>query len=96
MAATRAQTRHWRGVIEEYRDRLPVSDTTPVISLAEGGTPLVKGQVLSERTSCDVWLKVEGANPTGSFKDRGMTVAISQAAEQGVRAVICASTGNTS
>ncbi|MGH8868933.1 MAG: threonine synthase [Actinomycetes bacterium] len=89
-------TRPWRGVIEEYRDRLPVSDTTPVVTLLEGGTPLLPAPVLSERTGCRVLLKVEGANPTGSFKDRGMTVAISKAAEQGAQAVICASTGNTS
>ncbi|NLT53270.1 MAG: threonine synthase [Actinomycetales bacterium] len=88
--------RQWRGVIEEYRDRLPVGAGTPVVSLREGGTPLVRARVLSERTSCDVWVKFEGANPTGSFKDRGMTMAISKAAEAGARAVICASTGNTS
>ncbi|MFE3196501.1 threonine synthase [Embleya sp. NPDC059237] len=86
----------WRGVIEEYRDRLPVSASTPVVTLREGGTPLVPAQVLSERTGCDVHLKVEGANPTGSFKDRGMTMAISKAKEAGAQAVICASTGNTS
>jgi threonine synthase len=86
----------WRGVIEEYRDRLPVSAATPVVTLREGGTPLVPAPVLSELTGCDVHLKVEGANPTGSFKDRGMTVAISKAAEEGAKAVICASTGNTS
>ena len=86
----------WRGIIEEYRDRLPVSDTTPIISLREGGTPLVLAQSVSECTGCEVWLKVEGANPTGSFKDRGMTMAISKAAEEGAKAVICASTGNTS
>ncbi|MEZ5114753.1 MAG: threonine synthase [Candidatus Nanopelagicales bacterium] len=86
----------WRGVIEEYRDRLPVSDTTPVVSLREGGTPLVPAESLSRATGCEVWLKYEGANPTGSFKDRGMTMAISQAAEEGAKAVICASTGNTS
>jgi threonine synthase len=86
----------WRGIIEEYRDRLPVTDATPVISLREGGTPLVRATVVSERTGCEVWLKVEGANPTGSFKDRGMTMAISKAAEAGAQAVICASTGNTS
>lgn len=91
-----ARTHQWRGLIEEYRDRLPVSDATPVISLREGGTPLVRANVISERTGCDVWLKVEGANPTGSFKDRGMTMAISKAAEEGAQAVICASTGNTS
>src|SRR3954463_6002634 len=88
--------RPWRGVIEEYRDRLPVTAATPVVTLREGGTPLVPAPVLSERTGCEVWLKVEGANPTGSFKDRGMTMAISKAAEEGARAVICASTGNTS
>ena len=86
----------WRGLIEEYRDRLPVSDATPVVSLREGGTPLVYACTLSEMTGCEVWLKFEGANPTGSFKDRGMTMAISKAAERGSKAVICASTGNTS
>jgi threonine synthase len=86
----------WRGVIEEYRDRLPVSATTPVVTLREGGTPLITARTLSERTGCEVWLKFEGANPTGSFKDRGMTTAISKAAEAGAKAVICASTGNTS
>ncbi|MGC0316077.1 threonine synthase [Kitasatospora acidiphila] len=89
-------THQWRGLIEEYRDRLPVSEATPVVTLLEGGTPLVPAQVLSERTGCDVYLKVEGANPTGSFKDRGMTMAISKAKEAGAQAVICASTGNTS
>ena len=88
--------RAWRGVIEEYRDRLPVSADTPVITLLEGGTPLVRSASLSECLRGDVFLKVEGANPTGSFKDRGMTVAISKAAERGAKAVICASTGNTS
>ncbi|MGW4805882.1 threonine synthase [Kitasatospora sp. NPDC004272] len=91
-----SHTHQWRGLIEEYRDRLPVSDSTPVVTLLEGGTPLVPAQVLSERTGCDVYLKVEGANPTGSFKDRGMTMAISKAKEDGAQAVICASTGNTS
>ncbi|MDT4987657.1 MAG: threonine synthase [Micromonosporaceae bacterium] len=86
----------WRGVIEEYRDRLPVSEDTPVVTLGEGGTPLVAAQWLSEQTNCEVWLKVEGNNPTGSFKDRGMTVAISLAAQAGDKAVVCASTGNTS
>jgi threonine synthase len=86
----------WRGVIEEYRDRLPVSADTPVVTLGEGGTPLVAAQWLSEQTNCEVWLKVEGNNPTGSFKDRGMTVAISLAAQAGDKAVVCASTGNTS
>src|SRR6202162_1242734 len=86
----------WRGVIGEYRDRLPVSTATPVITLGEGGTPLVAASVLSEMLGNEIWLKVEGANPTGSFKDRGMTMAISKAAEEGAKAVICASTGNTS
>ncbi|WP_406387034.1 threonine synthase [Streptomyces sp. NBC_00211] len=90
------RTHQWRGIIEEYRDRLPVTDATPVVTLREGGTPLVPAQVLSERTGCEVHLKVEGANPTGSFKDRGMTMAISKAKEDGAKAVICASTGNTS
>jgi threonine synthase len=90
------QTHQWRGVIEEYRDRLPVEANTPVVTLLEGGTPLVPAPVLSEMTGCEVYLKVEGANPTGSFKDRGMTMAISRAAQDGARAVICASTGNTS
>jgi threonine synthase len=86
----------WRGLIEEYRDRLPVSAATPVVTLREGGTPLVYACVISEMTGCNVWLKYDGANPTGSFKDRGMTMAISKAAEDGAKAVICASTGNTS
>ncbi len=86
----------WRGVIEEYRDRLPVNDQTPVVSLCEGGTPLVYACTISEIVGASVWLKYEGANPTGSFKDRGMTMAISDAAAQGSKAVICASTGNTS
>jgi threonine synthase len=86
----------WRGVIEEYRSRLPVSDETPVITLREGGTPLLRSDPLSEETGCDVWLKYDGANPTGSFKDRGMTLAISKAVEEGAKAVVCASTGNTS
>ncbi|MEV4626180.1 threonine synthase [Micromonospora sp. NPDC049523] len=86
----------WRGLIEAYRDRLPVTDATPVVTLHEGNTPLLPAPVLSARTGCDVYLKVEGANPTGSFKDRGMTVAVSRAVETGNKAIICASTGNTS
>jgi len=86
----------WRGVIEEYRGWLPVSDETPVVTLREGGTGLVEARWLSEITRCRVWLKVEGDNPTGSFKDRGMTVAMSLALEQGAAAAVCASTGNTS
>ncbi len=86
----------WRGVIEEYRNRLPVSAKTPVVSLREGGTPLIHAAYLSQILENDVWVKFEGINPTGSFKDRGMTMAISKAAEDGAKAVICASTGNTS
>lgn len=91
-----AQAHLWRGVIEEYRDWLPVDDTTPVVTLGEGGTPLVHSSWLSGVVRGDVWLKVEGNNPTGSFKDRGMTVAISVAVAEGAKAVVCASTGNTS
>jgi threonine synthase len=91
-----ANARVWRGLIEEYRDRLPVTDATPVVTLLEGGTPLLPAVRLSQLTGCEVRLKVEGLNPTGSFKDRGMTMAISKAAEEGAKAVICASTGNTS
>jgi threonine synthase len=89
-------SRQWRGVIEEYGQWLPVSDATPVVTLREGGTPLIHSEALSQETGCEVWLKFEGVNPTGSFKDRGMTVAISKAVEEGAEAVICASTGNTS
>jgi threonine synthase len=86
----------WRGVMEEYRDFLPITGRTPVVTLLEGGTPLLPAPRLSERVNARVWLKVEGANPTGSFKDRGMTMAISMAVEEGAKAVVCASTGNTS
>jgi threonine synthase len=86
----------WRGLLHEYRDRLDVSDATPIITLGEGGTPLVAARYLSERTGARVYVKYEGMNPTGSFKDRGMTMAISKAVEHGAKAVICASTGNTS
>ena len=86
----------WRGVIAEYADRLPAELRTHVVTLGEGGTPLVHAPVLSELTGAQVHLKVEGMNPTGSFKDRGMTTAISAAAHRGARAVVCASTGNTS
>ena len=96
MSAPTGTVRLWRGVIEEYRDRLPVTDRTPVISLQEGGTPLLHSQALSDETGCRVLLKYEGTNPTGSFKDRGMTLAVSRAVEAGARAVVCASTGNTS
>ena len=83
------------GLIERYRDRLPFAADDPVVSLMEGSTPLVPAVRLSERVGADVWLKVEGANPTGSFKDRGMTCAVSAAVRDGAEAVICASTGNT-
>ena len=86
----------WRGVIEEYRKFLPVSDGTPVVTLQEGGTPLVPAPRISDRVGANVFLKYEGLNPTGSFKDRGMTMAISKAVEEGAKAVVCASTGNTS
>ena len=89
-------TAGWRGVIEEYREFLPVTAKTPVVTLLEGGTPLIPAPRLSERVGAEVWLKVEGANPTGSFKDRGMTMAMSMALEEGAKAVVCASTGNTS
>lgn len=86
----------WRGVIQEYADRLPVDATTPVVTLLEGGTPLIAAPAVSEIVEREVLLKFEGMNPTGSFKDRGMTLAVSKAVEAGSRAVACASTGNTS
>jgi len=88
----------WRGVIEEYRKFLPVTDRTPVVALGEGNTPLIHAKRLARKIDprIDLYLKFEGANPTGSFKDRGMTLAISKALEAGAKAVICASTGNTS
>ena len=86
----------WRGVIREYADRLPSLEGAPVVTLGEGGTPLIRAEVLSAMVDAEVWVKYEGLNPTGSFKDRGMTTAISAAARGGARAVICASTGNTS
>ena len=86
----------WRGLIEEYRDYLPVTESTPVVTLLEGNTPLLEAPRISERLGSRVLLKIEGANPTGSFKDRGMTMAITKAHEEGAKAVVCASTGNTS
>ncbi len=86
----------WPGVIARYRDRLPVGPDTPIVTLLEGGTPLLEAPVLSELVGRDVHLKLEGSNPTGSFKDRGMTLAVSKALEDGATAVACASTGNTS
>jgi len=85
-----------RGVISRWREYLPVSEATPFISLNEGSTPLIHSPKLSGYANADVFLKYEGLNPTGSFKDRGMTVALSKAVEAGAQAVICASTGNTS
>ena len=86
------------GVIERYRKFLPVSEKTPVVSLCEGNTPLIRAHNLEKKIGggFEIWLKYEGLNPTGSFKDRGMTVAVSKAVERGAKAVICASTGNTS
>jgi threonine synthase len=94
--ARRAGSRQWLGVIEEYRDRLDLPEGTPTITLREGGTPMVESVWLSRVTGAEVWIKVEGDNPTGSFKDRGMTVALSVAVGGGAEAVVCASTGNTS
>ncbi|MBJ7357442.1 pyridoxal-phosphate dependent enzyme, partial [Nocardioides sp.] len=90
------RTHQWRGVIEEYRELLDVPDGIEAITLREGGTPLVRSEWLSGLARAEVWLKVEGSNPTGSFKDRGMTTAISVAKADGAQAVVCASTGNTS
>lgn len=86
----------WRGVLREYADRLDISDATPIVSLGEGGTPLIEAHALSKRTGAKVYVKFEGMNPTGSFKDRGMTMAVSKAVEHGAKVVIAASTGNTS
>lgn len=86
----------WQGVLREYADRLGVTETSTVATLGEGGTPLIPAAALSQQTGANVSIKFEGMNPTGSFKDRGMTVALSRAVEHGAKAVICASTGNTS
>ena len=88
--------KQWRGLLHEYADRLNISEATPIITLGEGGTPLIEAKALSARTGARVFVKYEGMNPTGSFKDRGMTMAISKAVEHGAKAVSCASTGNTS
>lgn len=85
-----------RGLIRRYFDHLPVGEATPIVTLDEGDTPLIYSERLSQETDAEVWLKYEGLNPTGSFKDRGMTVAISKAMEEGSKVVVCASTGNTS
>jgi threonine synthase len=95
-AAGTANSPRWRGIIEEYRRFLPLDETTPVVTLFEGATPLLPAPRISERLGAEVYLKLEGLNPTGSFKDRGMTVAISRAKEEGAAVVVCASTGNTS
>lgn len=95
MSTTTARPQ-WRGVIDEYRELLDLPAGVPAVTLREGGTPLVRSGWLSGLTDAEVWLKVEGNNPTGSFKDRGMTAAISVAKHEGARAVVCASTGNTS
>ena len=88
----------WRGVVREYWDRLPIEDEKAVVTLLEGGTPLITSRSLPEwiGRKVKIYFKFEGINPTGSFKDRGMTVAVSRAVEEGSKAVICASTGNTS
>jgi len=98
MSENPTQLKHWRGIIEEYRRYLPVTDSTPVISLGEGGTPLVPAPNFVENIGgkFELYLKYEGLNPTCSFKDRGMTMAMSKAKERGAEVVICASTGNTS
>jgi len=88
----------YKGLIDKYRDYLPVTDKTPIITINEGNTPLIKADNLAKKINlkADLFLKYEGANPTGSFKDRGMTMAVSKAVEEGSKAIICASTGNTS
>src|SRR5437763_6055158 len=98
MASTTSKSERNRGVIESYPEFLPVSASTPIVSLGEGNTPLIYCANLSERVGrrCEVFVKNEGVNPTGSFKDRGMTVAVSKALDRGAKALICASTGNTS
>lgn len=96
MTAHQPVHRPWPGLIAAYRDRLPVAQTWTPVTLFEGGTPLIHARELSEMTGCTVHLKVEGLNPTGSFKDRGMTMAVTDALARGQQAVLCASTGNTS
>ncbi|MEJ5998654.1 threonine synthase [Corynebacterium sp. H130] len=88
--------RGWKGLINEYRAYMPFGDDVEAVTLLEGATPLIRANHLSEITGCEVYLKVEGANPTGSFKDRGMTVAVTDAVHQGKKVLMCASTGNTS
>lgn len=92
------ENNHYQGLINKYRQYLPVTDATPVVTLNEGNTPLIKADNLAKKIGidCELYLKFEGANPTGSFKDRGMTMAVTKAKEAGSKAIICASTGNTS
>lgn len=85
-----------QGVLERYREFLPVTDRTPIITIGEGDTPLIRSRVIEKELGCELYFKLEGCNPTGSFKDRGMVVAVAKAVEEGTRAIICASTGNTS
>ena len=89
---------YYQGLINTFREYLPVTDKTPVVTLNEGNTPLIKAENLAKKIGLDaeIYLKFEGCNPTGSFKDRGMTMAVSKAKEAGAGAIICASTGNTS
>ena len=89
---------YYQGLINRYREYLPVTDTTPVVTLNEGNTPLIKADNLAHKIGLEanIYLKFEGCNPTGSFKDRGMTMAVTKAKEAGAGAIICASTGNTS
>lgn len=87
---------YWQGLLQQYKEYLPISPDTPLLSLMEGNTPLVPLHNLSEQLGCEIYVKCEGTNPTGSFKDRGMVLAVAKAIEQGSRGVICASTGNTS
>jgi len=86
----------WEGVLKAYKEYLPITDKTPMLSLNEGNTPLIRANYISQLVGATVYLKFEGANPTGSFKDRGMVLAVAKALEEGAKAVICASTGNTS
>jgi threonine synthase len=85
-----------QGVLDRYREFLPVTDKTPIITIGEGNTPLIRSRVIEKELGCELYFKLEGCNPTGSFKDRGMVVAVAKAVEEGARAIICASTGNTS
>src|SRR5690625_2906069 len=87
---------HWQGLMQELKDMLPVNEKTPKLTLNEGNTPLMPLERLSDELGINAYVKVEGVNPTGSFKDRGMVMAVAKAKEEGSHAIICASTGNTS